>query len=147
MADTIIQALRDYFLDCPLMTDNVVNVDYLPEDTKKNGIEFSIDVTPAEEVIQPYIDGGARCQCVFTVRSVTDYGASVLQNLANSGLYERLSRWLQQQTRKRDLPALPEGLQSLAIEAQSAGYLFSAYEDAAKYQIQCRLIYYRKGAM
>ena len=60
MADTIIQALRDYFLDCPLMTDNVVNVDYLPEDTKKNGIEFSIDVTPAEEVIQPYIDGPSR---------------------------------------------------------------------------------------
>lgn len=53
MADTIIQALRDYFLDCPLMTDNVVNVDYLPEDTKKNGIEFSIDTTPPKRLYSP----------------------------------------------------------------------------------------------
>lgn len=145
MADTIIQALRDYFLDCPLMTDNRLNIDYLPEDTKKNGVEFSIDVSPAEEVIQSYMDGGAKCQCVFTVRSVNNYGSGVLQNLTNSGFYEQLTNWLEQQTNKRAFPILPRGMQGLSIKAQSAGYLFSAYEDVAKYQIQCRLIYYRKG--
>ena len=96
MADTIIQSLRDYFLTCPLMGDSAINVDYLPEGPE---VEYSIDTTPATEIVKQYIDGSSVRQYLFVIRSVNDYGPDVLQNLANSGFYENLAAWLEAQTR------------------------------------------------
>ena len=45
MADTIIKSLWDYFLNCPLMGNKKINIDFLPE----KGVEYSIDTTPATE--------------------------------------------------------------------------------------------------
>ena len=123
------------------MADGKLNVDFLPE----KGREYSIDAIPAEEVIERYIRGRAKCQYVFTIRTVTPYGREVLQQLDNSGFFERLSAWLREQTNNKNLPAMPEGSEPKSIEAQSTGYLFSATVDTAQYQIQCRLVYKRKG--
>lgn len=87
---TTMQALRDYFLTCPLMDGSRINIDYLPE----RGVEYSIDTTPATEVIKRYVNGDTQRQYLFVIRSVNDYGPDVLQNLANSGFYEQLSEWL-----------------------------------------------------
>lgn len=106
MADTIIQSLRDYFLTCPLMGDSAINVDYLPEGPE---VEYSIDTTPATEIVKQYIDGSSVRQYLFVIRSVNDYGPDVLQNLANSGFYENLAAWLEVQTRTGNFPSLPEG--------------------------------------
>lgn len=137
MADTIIQSLRDYFLACPLMDDNKINVDYLPE----AGIEYSIDTTPATEIIKEYTDGGSLRQYLFVIRSVNDYGSDVLQNIANSGFYEKLSEWMEQNTKTGLLPQLPAGKTAQIIQAQSTGYLFTTSAAAGRYQIQCRLQY------
>ena len=145
MADTILQSVCDYFLACPLMPGNQLNVEYLPESTRKNGIAFSIDVMPVDPVIRQYLGGDALCQFVFTLSSVNDYGESVLQNITNNGLYENLSSWLQRKTRKRDFPNLPTGMTPQRIEAINIGYLFESSENTAKYQIQCRLTYYREA--
>lgn len=141
MADTIIKALRDYFLTCPLMGDSKINVDYLPE----TGIEYSIDTTPATEVIKKYVNGDTKRQYLFVIRSVNDYGSDTLQNIANSGFYEKLSDWLETQTDAKNFPELPTGKEPEKIEAQSTGYLFTTSPDKAKYQIQCRLVYLQKG--
>ena len=42
MSTTIIEALFEYFAACPLITDNRLNIDYLPEDTSQAGVEYSI---------------------------------------------------------------------------------------------------------
>lgn len=141
MADTIIKSLRDYFCSCPLMGDNKINVDYLPE----KGIEYSIDTTPATEIIKKYVNGDSKRQYLFVIRSVNDYGSDTLQNLANSGFYEKLSDWLEKQTNTENFPDLPAGMEPESIEAQSTGYLFTTSPDAGKYQIQCRLVYLQKG--
>ena len=140
MADTIIQALRDYFLACPLMGKRKINVDFLPE----KGVEYSIDTTPATEVVKYYIDGTSIRQYLFVIRSVEEYGPDVLQNLANSGFYEAIAPWLEQQTRAGNLPTLPAGKTAQKIEAQSTGYLFTTGPDVGKYQIQCRLQYFQE---
>jgi hypothetical protein len=141
MGDSIIEALQKYFLGCPLISDGRLGVDYLPE----HGVAYSLDTTPASEIIQQYIDGGSLRQYLFVFRSAKDYGPDTLQNMANSGLFEALAAWMERQTRARNLPVLPEGLLPRRIEAQSTGYLFTSSPDTGKYQIQCRLIYYRKG--
>ena len=72
-------------------------------------MEYSIDTTPATEIVKQYIDGSSVRQYLFVIRSVNDYGPDVLQNLANSGFYENLAAWLEAQTRTGNFPSLPEG--------------------------------------
>lgn len=141
MNDTIIGALRAYFLACPLTGDERLGVDYLPEE----GVAYSIDSTPATEVIQQYMSGSSLRQYLFVFRSVNDYGPDELQNIANSGFFERFAAWLEAQTKARRFPDLGPGRIVQKIEAQSTGYLFTASPDTGKYQIQCRLVYFQKG--
>lgn len=141
MANTIIESLRDYFLTCPLMGKNKINVDFLPE----KGIEYSIDTTPATEIIKRYVGGASQRQYLFVIRSVNDYGPEVLQNIANCGFFENLATWLEKQAAAKNLPLLPTGKQPQKIEAQSTGYLFTTGPDTGKYQIQCRVLYYQEA--
>ena len=140
-ADSIIQSLRDFFLTCPYLGDNKINVDFLPE----KGVEYSIDTTPATEIIKKYVNGDSERQYLFVLRSVNDYGSDTLQNIANSGTFEKVSSWFETQTDADSLPILPAGKTAKLIEAQSTGYLFTSTPEAGKYQIQCRLIYLQKG--
>lgn len=145
MDDTIIEALKTYFDACPLLAKNRINIDYLPEDTSEAGIEYSIDTIPADPVLQHYMDGGAMCQYTFAIRSVRDWGPDDLQGITNSGFFEKLTTWLRQQTQRRIFPALPDGMQPRTLEANSTGYLFLTSPHSGKYQVQCRLTYFRKG--
>lgn len=141
MATTIIKSLWEYFLSCPLTGDRKLNVDYLPE----NGIEYSIDTTPATEIVKQYTGGSSIRQYLFVFRSVNEYGNDELQNLANSDFYEQFAEWLEQQSQGGNLPELPAGKKPIKIEAQSTGYLFTTGPDTGRYQIQCRLLYLQEG--
>jgi len=145
MSVTIIEALFKYFDSCPLMADGRLNVDYLPENTKQAGVEYALAVSPSDELVTPYIRGGARCRYPFVISSVNDYGPDAAQNIANTGFSEALADWLRRQTRLRNLPGLPEGMTPSSIRAIGSGYLYQPDIDAGKYQIQCELEYYRKG--
>lgn len=141
MDDSIIAALRRYFLACPLISDGRLGVDWLPE----AGIAYSLDTTPAAEILRRYTSGSSLRQYLFTLCSVQDYGSDTLQNIANSGLFERLAAWMDAQTKARVLPDLGAGRTAQKLEAQSTGYLFTTAPDAGRYQIQCRLLYFQKG--
>jgi hypothetical protein len=123
------------------MGDSKINVDYLPE----KGIEYSIDTTPATEIVKQYVDGSSIRQYLFVIRSVGDYGSDVLQNIANSGFYENFSDWLEHQSKTGNFPELPDGKTPIKIEAQSTGYLFTTGPDTGKYQIQCRILYLQEA--
>lgn len=141
MADTIIQSLWDYFRTCPLMQGSKINIDYLPD----TPLEFSIDTTPATEIVKRYVDGSSIRQYLFVLRSVNDYGPDILQNIANSGFFETLSEWMEQRTLDGNLPVLPAGKMSQRVEAQSTCYLMSEHAKTGKYQIQCRLQYFQEA--
>lgn len=145
MSTTVLEALFDYFSKCPLMIDNRLNIDFLPEDTGEAGVEYAIGTTPTDEIVYRYTNGGARCRYPFTISSVNDYGPDEAQNMLNSGFYEALAAWLHKQTRARVLPELPQGLIPRGIRATGPGYLYQPDVNAGKYQIQCDLEYYRKG--
>lgn len=139
--NSIAEALHTYLLTCPLLGDHPLGVDWLPD----KSVAFSIDTTPASQIIQRYYSGSSLRQYEFVLRSVADYGADILQNLANSTLYEQLAAWFEEQTRKRNFPDLGSERTVQSIEAQSTGYLMTAAPDVGRYQIQCRMIYYEKG--
>ena len=145
MSKSIIEALYEYFNDSPLLDMKRLNVDYLPESTKRAGIEYSVSIIPTDEVIKQYVDGSTKCRCPFTVSSINSYGQDVCQNLENAGLSEQMSNWIREKASRREYPELPDGLSALSMRAIGSGYLFEADVDNGKYQLQCEMIFYRKG--
>ncbi|NBI08062.1 hypothetical protein [Senegalia massiliensis] len=135
----IIDKIRDFISVCPLLDEFAkLNVDFLGP----NATEYTIDSIPTDSILKQYVDGGKLKQYVFVFGSREFYGPDVLQNIENSGFYEKFSEWLDTKTELGELPLLEGNKESDSIEAMSSGYLFGSTEDTARYQIQCRLIYY-----
>lgn len=137
---SIIDAIRSYILLCPLLKDGHVNVDYL-----ENNMGYSIDPLPANPVLQVYTDGGKKKQYQFAFTSKERFDGDSRTAIENSGFYEEFGDWIETNNRKEILPELPEGKESLKIEVMTGGYLFETDADLARYQIQCRLIYYQEA--
>lgn len=138
---SIIESLYAYFKTCPLLGDDKINVDYLSEKAR----EYTIDAITGDPVIKRYARGAAQKQYLFAFGSREFYGPDVLQNLANSGFYEQFAAWLDTQTAAKSFPGLPDGCTPQKIEAQTSGYLYGADMGTARYQIQCRLVYFQEG--
>ena len=79
---------------------------------------------------------------IFTSRE--PYGIDVLQNIDNSGFYEKFADWIENNNDKGIFPLLDNGLETLAIEVTSTGYAFAVTEDTAQFQIQLRLKYLKR---
>ncbi len=144
--NTIIESLEIYFANCPLLTGGRMNIDYLPESTAEAGIEYAISAEPGDHLIKQYLDGSQQCRYPYILSGVHDYGPDEAQNILNSGFYEQLANWIWQQSRARNLPILPQGETSLRMRAMGHGYLYQPDVNSGKYQIQCELEYYKKGA-
>lgn len=140
VADTIIEALYNYFGDCPLLANRILRVDFLGEETDA---EYTIDSMPCTPTIKRYVDGSEKRQYLFTLGSRAFYNEDVLNALSNSGVFENIAAWLKKQSSAAALPKLPSGCEAQSIEALSTVYILEsdAAIAAARYQIQCKLIY------
>lgn len=141
----IIKALRNYIRTCPhLDTFNnaiKVNVNYLEPNTDT----YSIEEVPIEPILKRYVNGDSIRQYAFIFTSREPYGVDVLQNIDNSGFYEKFADWIENQNNKEIFPLLNDGLEPLEIKVTSTGYAFAATEDTAQFQIQLRLKYFKRG--
>lgn len=141
----IIKALRDYIRTCPhLDTFNNairVNVNYLEPEADT----YSIEEVPIEPILKKYVNGDSIRQYAFIFTSREPYGIDVLQNIDNSGFYEKFADWIEKQNNNEIFPLLDNGLEALEIKVTSTGYAFAVTEDTAQFQIQLRLKYFKKG--
>lgn len=141
----IIKALRDYIRTCPhLDTFNnaiKVNVNYLEPETDT----YSIEEVPIEPILKTYVNGDSIRQYAFIFTSREPYGVDVLQNIDNSGFYEKFADWIENQNNNEIFPLLTNRLEPLEIKVTSTGYAFAVTEDTAQFQIQLRLKYLKKG--
>ena len=137
----LIDSVRTFLCGCPYLKDGVFNVDYLGG----NPTEYSVDTLPADPVIKKYVDGSSVRQFVFAFGSVEPYGSDVDNNLANSTFYEDFAAWIDEKNRSKEFPVLDEDKTPIEIQAQGSGYLLENTENAARYQVQCRLVYNQKG--
>ena len=137
--NNIIEAVRDYFMDCPLLKDGVLNIDYLEGKT----IGYSINTEMnANQVLRSYCDGGKLMQYPFSFMSAEIRSQDVLDQIQACGFYEDLQEWIEKQNEIGNLPNI-EGIQS--IEVKMPGCIVSADSEVAFYQIQCRLTYLKEA--
>ena len=141
----IIESLRNYMknLKCLETFNNAikVNVNYLEPDTDT----YSIEEVPIEPIVKPYVNGDSIRQYAFIFTSREPYGVDVLQNIDNSGFYEKLADEIEINNNKEIFPLLDDELEPLEIKVTSTGYAFAVTEDTAQFQIQLKLKYFKKG--
>lgn len=133
---SIMESVRAYLQTCPLLANGRINVDFLaPEEGG-----YSINASPAKPIIQSYVNGSSKRQFVFVLASSEYYGEDIRQQLDNLNFYQRFAEWVENAA----LPALESGKQAIAVETLSSGYVFLTEANAARYQIECRIIYYQR---
>ena len=141
----IIKAIRDYIrtFQCLETFNNAikVNVNYLEENTDT----YSIEEVPVEPIVKQYINGDSIRQYAFIFTSREPYGIDVLQNIDNSGFYEKFANEIEEKNKNGILPLLDNGLEPLTIKVTSTGYAFAVTEDTAQFQINLNLKYFKKG--
>lgn len=133
--ESIIGALRDYYMQCPLLKDGHFNIDYLP-----NSADYSLETTPADPVYKEYTDGGKVYQIEYAFTSKQPFDGDARTMIDNSFFYQRLSEWIEEKDFEEDYPVI-EGRQVISNRLLTGGYLFDADADLGKYQIQLRLLY------
>ena len=136
----IIESVKNFILKCPYLDElKKVNVDFLPSDPNT----YSIEEVPTEVILKEYIDGSTERQFVFVFASRMRWNDEIINNIQNSGFFEKFQHWLEQCTELENMPVLDEGMSAYKIEAMSNRCLFdvSGNSEYARYQIQCRLLY------
>lgn len=140
-ANSIIEAVANFFLDCPLLGDGVFRVDALGDEPLEYVIETGI-FTP---VIETYIDGSSDRRYQFNFGSREYYSMDRFQTIANSTFYEKFAEWVETQDAAGHYPDLPEGMHPEKLHLLSPGYMFDESMRNARYQIQLELIYHKEA--
>lgn len=133
-----IEAIRDYFMKCPILKEGSLNIDYLGSEAVQYSIETMISGNP---IVKQYADGSSLRQYPFSFMSTEIYSQDVIDQLGTCGFYEELEQWIDENNKVGDLPEV-EGIQQLEVIAP--GYLFNADQTIARYQIQCRILYVKE---
>lgn len=137
----MIEEIRKYIGTCPFLKGSKINVNYLGE----SPAAYSIDSVPAAPVIKQYADGGQLCQQLFVLASRELYTRSASSNIAVARFYEDFAAWIDENNQNGILPKITENVTVQSIEVLTGQYLYDFGETDARYQIQCRLIYYKEA--
>lgn len=135
---TKIEAIREYFNQCPLLRGGLLNIDYLESSPLQYSINSQIISNP---VVRQYVDGMSLRQYVFNFMSSEIRSPDIIDQIEACGFYEQLEDWITDNNRKHILPDIA-GVQR--IEVISPGYMFDAEASTALYQIQCRVLYLKE---
>ncbi len=144
MKRPIIEALKEYFENCPCLGDLAeVKVDFLGSGDGS----YSIEETPTTPVVRRFVDGSRECQYLFVFASRQFYATDThKQNIDNLHLFERITDWIEENNHKDVFPDLGSGRCVESLSVTTSGYLMgtSNNQSLARYQIQCKLTYKEK---
>lgn len=134
-------ALREWFRSCPaLAPDSRFRLDYLAE----NPTEYALYAVPSTLSYQENVLGEEVPLPIQTVNYIfasrENYGADVIENLANLGFYDEVVLWIWEQNRIRNFPKLVYGTCRSVLPTLTA-YPSEVGSAAAKYQIQIKIVY------
>ena len=133
-------SIKNFMENCPLLSEIDININYLGENVGSAAVEN----TAIDPVVKTYTDGATMRQYLFTLALRQDLGQDVAINHAAISRLEQIGRWIEQQNTLGILPALPNGQQPISLEIVQTGWPEDKSVSNAKYQLQCRLVYYQE---
>ena len=130
------ELIKEFFETCPLLKDGEINVDYLDDEI----YSYSIDRTPVQPEITPFVDGcGGKYQIAFDFSVTAPLSSQAIENLKNSKFGEDLCSWVETQNRAKNFPKIPG---AFSIKCTSPSYILDKTETTATYIIQFNFTYY-----
>jgi len=135
---SIIESVREYFLKCPYLEDDVrLSVDFLGD----HPLEYGIYTEPISPTIKKYVDGDELKQFAFIFTTRNHMSGDLVTQLENSAFFDDLIEWIQEQNYMKVFPKLEGDRYPTKLEIVTNGYLSSADTGSSQYQIQMRLVY------
>lgn len=135
---SIIESIREYFLDCPYLEDDVrLNIDFLGD----KAVEYGIYSEPNIATIKKYVDGDELKGFNFIFSTRTIMSGDLATQIDNSAFFDRLIEWVLVQNKNKNFPNLSGKRYPIKIEVNNNGYIANAESDTAVYQIQMTLKY------
>jgi hypothetical protein len=138
-----VEYVRDLLLQYPdIEASDDVHIDFVGMTPS----QFGIRAEPTGQIIKKYLNGDTLRRFSFALEGLCDT-ISDEDRAKNNELYEELSLWLEEQTKKRQLPSMGSSARAMKIEATGGVYLASEAEDgdSAIYLMQIELNYYQKA--
>lgn len=135
---SIIEGIKSFIASCPYLTEMAaIYTNYTDSEPDNYGIADYGEGEP----VSVYMDGSMVCQHNFALYFRT-YTNSDRERIEATGFFEKFSDWLDDQTKKRNLPDLGEGKSAESVRAANA-MLYQQDEDGVKglYQAQFILTY------
>lgn len=99
---------------------------------------YSVMIVPSDIWDKKYIDGGGIKKIKFSLMSIKPYDANPQTEIDNLMFYDELSKWIEENNRKKILPNIDK---AIAVKVISNGYLAFADEKSARYTIELELRY------
>lgn len=135
---SIIESVREYFLKCPYLEDDVrLSIDFLGDQP----LEYGIYTEPISPTIKKYVDGDELKQFGFIFTTRSHMSGDLVTQLENSAFFDNLIDWIQEMNYKKEFPDLEGDKYPTKLEIITNGYLSSADVGSSQYQIQMRLVY------
>lgn len=141
MADSIIEGLTDYFMNCPLLKNGTFHVNALSD----RGIGYTLETGIFTPIVRYYVNGDTDRIYQFNFSSREYYSLDRLQNIGVSAFYEKFAEWVEEQNKIGNYPEMPEGCYPQQLSVLSPGYLYDATMKSARYQIQLQLDYIKEA--
>lgn len=141
MANTIIQALQDYFSACPLIVENglSLNTNWLEPDAQS----FGIFPLPGDKQIQRYPAKGGIYEYPFALQ-VNASNLDEITRLETQGFFENFGKWVEAQDEAENYPVLSTGETVMFLEVLSQGYLIDQGDsNVSTYEVPLRMTYER----
>lgn len=145
MVQSIIEGLRNYLAECPLLSEIPVkdrHVDWTAADINGN---YGIFADGNDPIGEPYINGDR--EMLYTAQiNVRKLADSDVKRLEANAWLERLQLWLSDQTEAGNFPEMPKRCTPTEIEATNAGLLdMDAAGKKGTYMVQIALTYDLQG--
>ena len=134
----LIESIRDYISAFPDLSENCcLLIDYLGD----KPVEYTVEAVPCDPVYKEYVDGEKVKQFLFVFASREYFEADVNTCIENLHFYENFEEWIEQNNDNGVFSDLGSNRTPVSLEVLTRGYVLSADEETARYQIQLRLVY------
>ncbi len=141
MVKSIMEGLAAYFLDCPLLKDGVFRVNALGS----GPVEYALETGITSPVLKRYVDGSSIRQYQFNFNSREAYSMDRIMAIQNESFYEEFCNWVEEQSRRGNLPEMPSGCKAQALSVLAPGFMLDATMENAFYQVQLQLKYFKEA--
>ena len=145
MANTIAQALIDYFNQCPALNGGKISPEYLPAYARRQGAEWAISMPAARVTVNAFMDGDEERVLPFTIDMVRQISQDDARMIAGLGVSEAIESWLDEQQpgrgRPSTLPELPNGNIADRVVAIGPTFVQQLLSETVQFSTQFELHY------